>query len=250
MHKLTHALPNAYFPDMKLHVICCVVALLLLTSCAAVYVGPRMGFDVPITQSNSSSTGVLGGAWAGMFVSDRLSIEIAPGVGSQELTRSESGAYINNGIEVYQTSYQSSSISYADLPLKVRYGFAPRSATFVPYASVGTTFQVLRSRRFLVNGSSIINRVEWPFYEENQQLQANDRRSFAISAAGGVEYALSKTWHVRGEASLITRLSTFNTGAGTVLIGYDAFDNQIYDNFSLSYPKTSLALHVGIVGYF
>ena len=235
---------------MKLHVICCVVALLLLTSCASVYVGPRMGFDVPITQSSSSSTGVLGGAWAGMYVSDRLSIEIAPGVGSQELTRSESGAYINNGIDVYQTSYQSSSISYAEVPLQIRYGFSPRNAAIIPYASVGAMYQILRSRRFQVNGSSIIADVEWPFYEENQSVQANGRRSIAISAAGGVEYALSKTWHVRGEASLITRLSTFNTGAGTVLIGYDAFDNQMYDNFSLSYPKTSLALHVGIVGYF
>lgn len=205
---------------------------------------------MPIAQSSSSSTGVLGGVWAGMYVSDRLSIEVAPGLGSQELTRSKSGAYINNGIEVYQTSYQSSSISYAELPLQVRYGFAPRSATLVPYASVGTTFQVLRSRRFLVNGSSIIDRVEWPFYEESQSVQAGGRTSVALSAAGGVEYALSKTWHVRGEASLITRMSSFASGAGTVLIGYDTFDNQMYDDFSLSYPKTSLALHVGIVGYF
>lgn len=235
---------------MEKHVISWVCALAVLTGCTSMYVGPRMGFDVPITDSANASTGVTGGIWAGIHVTDRLTVEFAPGLGTQEIVRNQSESYSSNGVDVFQTSYQKSSISFVDLPLNVRYAFAERSASVIPFVSAGITYQSLRSRRHLINGTSTIADVQWPFYDENPQSTSTGGTSIALSMAGGVEYPLSKTWHVRGEASLLIRARRFTSGAGIVLVGYDAFDNQVYYNFSTRFPATSIGFSVGIVGYF
>ncbi len=214
------------------------------------YVGPRMGFDVPITDSATAATGVTGGIWAGIHITDRLTVEFAPGIGTQEIVRNQSESYTDNGVDVFQTSYQKSSISFMDLPLNVRYAFTERSASVIPFVSAGITFQSLRSRYHFINGTSTIAEVQWPFYDENPQSTSTAGTSIAVSMAGGVEYPLSETWHVRGEASLLIRARRFTSGAGTVLVGYDAFDNQVYYNFSTQFPATSIGLSVGIVGHF
>lgn len=227
-----------------------VCALALLSGCTTMYVGPRMGFDVPVTDNVNSGTGVTGGIWAGMHITNRLTVELAPGVGTQEIVRNQSESYTDNGVDVFQTSYQKSTISYFDLPLNVRYAFAERSASVIPYASAGVVYQSLRSRRHLINGTSTIADVQWPFYDENPQSTSPGGTGIAFSLSGGIEYSLSKTWHVRGEASFNARARRFTSGAGLVLVGYDAFDNQVYYDFSTRFPATSIGLRIGIVGYF
>ncbi len=223
------------------------------------YVGPRLGFDVPVSrpaptvqlaEHKQSGSGVTGGLWFGMKVSDRLSLEIAPGTGSQQFTSDLAGPYIDNGVDVELRSYQKASLSFLDLPLHLRFAFIRSSAAVVPYVSVGGALQRVGGRSWQVDGVSRIAGVEWPFFDERPQASTAESWSTALIVAGGVEYALSRTWKVRGEASLIARPRPFTSGASTVLIGYDAFDNLMYYDFATAFPAASIGLTAGIVGYF
>lgn len=223
------------------------------------YVGPRLGFDVPVSQPTptvrlaehkQTSSGVTGGLWFGMKLSDRVSLEISPGTGSQQFTGNLAGPYVDNGVDVELRSNQEASLSFLDLPLHLRYAFARSSSHLVPYVSVGGALQRVRGRTWQVDGVSRIAGVEWPFFDERTQTSVAETWSTAVVVAGGVEYALSKTWKVRGDVSLIARPKPFTSGASTVHIGYDAFDSLMYYDFATAFPATSVGLTAGIVGYF
>ena len=250
---------NAYFQGMRTDVVFWVATLLFASSCSNVYVGPRMGFDVPlsspsdalITDESSPSTGVAGGVVLGIHATDRLTIEAAPGVLSMEQRIVRRGSYVDNSVGVDLTAFSTMSASLAELPIHVRYAFASRETPFVPFVFAGASYQYVRARSYTLNGTSRIADVEWPFFDENQSaLGASGRSSIAVLFGGGFQYALSTTWHVRGDVALSARTSALSAGVGNVLIGYDAFDTAMYYDFTSAFSRTSLTFHVGIVGYF
>jgi hypothetical protein len=115
----------------------------------------------------------------------------------------------------------------------------------------GIGYHIARARRYQLNGTSRIADVEWPFYDENTAATGSvGRSSIAFMVGGGLQYPLSKTWHVRGDATITARTRALTAGADRVLIGYDAFDKSMYYDFRSEFPLTSLILQVGIVGYF
>lgn len=245
---------------MFTRVIIWVVVLAVMVGCKSMYVGPRMGFDVPLSSSSSDplitnestpSSGVAGGVWLGMHLTDQLAIETSPGATSMDRRIVRNGTYSENSVGVDLIAYQTISASILELPLLVRYAFAPRTATFAPYVSAGIGYHIARARRYQLNGTSRIADVEWPFYDENTALTAaTGRSSIAFILGGGLQYALSHTWHVRGDATITARTRALSAGSDHVLIGYDAFDTAMYYDFTSAFPLTSLVLQVGIVGYF
>lgn len=256
---LTLAPSNAYFTVMRAQLISWVCVLFLSTGCTTLYVGPRMGFEMPvaggsndplITDQSSASAGVTGGVWLGAQLTDRWSIETAPGVLTQQRRNVYSGVYADNATSVDLTAYQAMSMSSAQIPLNIRYAFAPWSSDLTLYALGGVGYEYVRARRYELNGVARIADVEWPFYDENTQALATQRSTVSITAGTGLQYKLSTTWRVRGELSVITRTSSITSGAGRVLVGYDAFDEAMFYDFSSAYPRAALALHIGIVGYF
>ena len=187
----------------------------------------------------------------GMYVTDRLSIETAPGVLTMEQRLVRRGSYVDNGVNVDLTAFSTMSASVAEFPIHARYAFASRSAPLVPFVFAGASYQYVRARGYTLNGTSRIADVEWPFFDENRSaLQGLGRSSISVILGGGINYALSSVWHVRGDASLSARTSAITAGTSDVLIGYDAFDKSIYYDFPSQFPLTSIALHVGIIGYF
>jgi hypothetical protein len=186
-----------------------------------------------------------------MYVTDRLSIETAPGVLTMEQRLVRRGSYVDNGVNVDLTAFSTMSASVAEFPIHARYAFASRSAPLVPFVFAGASYQYVRARGYTLNGTSRIADVEWPFFDENRSaLQGLGRSSISVILGGGINYALSSVWHVRGDASLSARTSAITAGTSDVLIGYDAFDKSIYYDFPSQFPLTSIALHVGIIGYF
>lgn len=256
---LTHAPSNAYFTGMRAQLISWVCVLCLSTGCTTWYVGPRMGFDMPVstasndplvTDQSSTSTGVTGGLWLGMQLTDRWSIETAPGVLTQQQRIVRSGIYTDNTTAVDLTAYHTMSMASYQVPLAIRYAFAPWSSGLTIYALGGVGYEYVRARRYELNGVARIADVEWPFYDENTQALATQRSTISITAGSGLQYKLSTAWQVRGELSVVTRTRNITSGAGRVLVGYDAFDEAMFYDFSSSFPRTALALHIGIVGYF
>lgn len=245
---------------MLTRVTICVLAIAVMAGCKSMYVGPRMGFDVPLSSSSSDplitnestpSSGVAGGVWYGVHLTENLSLETAPGVTSMERRIVRNGSYTENGVDVDLTAYQTMSTSILELPLSVRYAFASRTAAFVPYVVAGIGYHIARARRYQLNGTSRIADVEWPFYDENTVATGSvGRSSIAFMVGGGLQYPLSKTWHVRGDATITARTRALTAGSDRVLIGYDAFDTSMYYDFRSEFPLTSLILQVGIVGYF
>lgn len=151
--------------------------LLLMAGRTTMYVGPRFGFFEPVSrpaptvqlaEHTQTGFGVIGGLWFGMKISDRVSLLVVPGTGSQQFTSDRAGPFINNGVDVELGSYQRASLSLLDLPLYLYYAFARSCVGVVPDVSVGG----------------------WPYFDERPQASTADSWSVAVVVASGVKYAL------------------------------------------------------------